>query len=156
MRRTVTIALSTGAAVAVLGGGLALASERGSSDERSRPAATSTPTGRATMPSPTVSTVGRERAEQIALAQVPGGRVESIETEQEHGRTAWDVRIVANGVEHDIQIDRRTGSVLRDRTGPRTHARDDGADDNGHHEAGDDHHHRRGRGGGGHGGGGHH
>ncbi len=166
MRRTVTIALSTGAAVAMLGGGLAVASVRGDgSDDRARPAAaSSSPAVRAP-----ATTISRARAEQIALKGVPGGRVTSAEAEQEHGRTVWDVRIVAHGVRHDVRVDRHTGKVLRDRVGkgsgvrsgggtddpaghdatddrvhrgnaaPSTTTHDDAPDDNGHHAAGDDH-----------------
>src|SRR5258708_3880257 len=115
MRRTVTIALSTGVAVAMLGGGLAMASVRGSSDDGARPAASSAPTERAAMSPAVAATISRARAEQIALKAVPGGRVTSIEAEQEHGRTVWDVRIVAHGVRHDVQVDRHTGKLLRDR-----------------------------------------
>ena len=149
MRRTITIAVSTGAAVAVLGGGLAMASvgDDHSSDDRGRPAATATPTARPSVSSPATA-VDRAQAELIALSQVPGGRVESIESEQEHGRTVWSVRVIAKGVEHDIQIDRRTGTILRDRTGRDTSPRHPEPG----HDAGDD---RGGGRGGGHGGGGH-
>jgi hypothetical protein len=41
--------------------------------------------------------------------------VESVERETEHGRAVWDVDVIVNGVEHDIDVDRSTGAVTRHR-----------------------------------------
>ncbi|MFC0508303.1 PepSY domain-containing protein [Micromonospora costi] len=76
--------------------------------------------------------VGLQRAGEIALARVGGGRIVEIEAEQEHGRPVWSVEIVTGGVEHDVDVDRDSGAVLRvDRD-------DDGDDDGRHHDGSDD------------------
>jgi hypothetical protein len=93
--------------------------------------------------------VTKEQAKAIAVRAAGGGRVASIERETEHGRLVWDVDVIVNGVEHDIDVDAATGQVTRHRTdGDR--GRDDssgthrgrGSDDQG----GDDKGGQRGRG----------
>ncbi|TDC32554.1 hypothetical protein E1211_20665 [Micromonospora sp. 15K316] len=54
-----------------------------------------------------------QRAGEIALARAGGGRIEEIEAEQEHGRPVWSVEIVSGDVEHNIDVDRENGAVLR-------------------------------------------
>ncbi|GAA2888403.1 hypothetical protein Acy02nite_70120 [Actinoplanes cyaneus] len=66
-------------------------------------------------------TVSAEAAGEIAIRVVGGGFAESVEPETEHGRPVWNVDVFAAGVEHDVDVDRATGEVLRHRTG-------DGAD----------------------------
>jgi uncharacterized membrane protein YkoI len=96
---------------------------------------------------PSAQGVGRERAGQLALAAVPGGRIVEIEAEQEHGRAVWSVKVVAGGVTHDVHVDRSTGAVLRqhrqpvdDHGGDRSGTDDrGGADDHGGDRSGDDH-----------------
>jgi uncharacterized membrane protein YkoI len=61
-------------------------------------------------------------AEGLALAATGGGRVIRVEAETEHGVAVWSVRIVVNGVRHDIDVDRGTGRVR-----PHGHGADDGA-----------------------------
>ncbi|MFD0786511.1 PepSY domain-containing protein, partial [Micromonospora azadirachtae] len=56
---------------------------------------------------------GPQRAGEIALARAGGGRITEIEAEQEHGRPVWSVEIVSGDVEHDIDVDRDNGAVLR-------------------------------------------
>lgn len=110
--------ITSGVAAAVLGGGLVLALNGGgtASAERTaveRPAAAA---------SPSVRSIGRAEAEQVALAAVLGGRVRSAERETEHGVPVWSVRVVKDGVTHDLDIDARTGKVLRDRADRRAPA----------------------------------
>jgi hypothetical protein len=83
--------------------------------------------------------ISLDAATQIAVKAAGGGSVESAERDTEHGRAVWDVDVLVNGVEHDIDVDRATGEVLRHETGSDSddHGRgsdDDGADD----EDGDD------------------
>jgi hypothetical protein len=87
--------------------------------------------------------VDRAEAVRIALRTVPGGRVESVERETEHGRLVWDIDVIAGGAEHDLHIDARTGDVLRHRKdddkGHDDSGRDDsGRDDRGHDDRGHD------------------
>jgi hypothetical protein len=42
--------------------------------------------------------------------------VTKVERETEHGRAVWDVEVYRSGVEHDIDVDRATGQVLRHKT----------------------------------------
>jgi hypothetical protein len=137
MRRTATIVTGTGIAIAIFGGGLALAFDGGGSSSagvtRTAPSTavslmipSDTPTATPSEPSATPSEpsaapssgatqVGRAEAAQIALRAVPGGRVRSVELEQEHGRTVWDVDVMSGNVEHKVQVDVRTGEITRNR-----------------------------------------
>ncbi|MEU7616382.1 PepSY domain-containing protein [Micromonospora rifamycinica] len=75
--------------------------------------------------------VSQQRAGEIALAKVGGGQITEIEREQEAGRPVWSVEIVNGDTEHEVEVDRDSGSVVKseqekadDRSG-----RDDDADD---------------------------
>ena len=130
-------AITGGVAAAVLGGGLVLAlngtgtasAERTAAD---RPAATA---------SPTVRGIGRAEAEQIALAAVPGGRVGGAELETEHGVPVWSVRVVKGTVTHDLDIDARTGKVVRDDRETRGGRRHDDVRETGRHHREAEHRH---------------
>ncbi|MFI6262259.1 PepSY domain-containing protein [Micromonospora sp. NPDC051006] len=87
---------------------------------------TSAAPGQSTGPA-TGDRVDQQRAGEIALARAGGGRIVEVEAEQEHGRPVWSVEIVAGGTEHDIDVDRDSGAVLRAEQEP---ADDDDADDN--------------------------
>ncbi|MGI5232141.1 PepSY domain-containing protein [Actinoallomurus sp. CA-142502] len=107
--------ITGGVTAAVLGGALVLGLNGGGTASAERTAA-----ARPAAASPSVRSIGRAEAEQIALTAVPGGRVRSAERETEHGAPVWSVRVVKDGVTHDLHIDARTGKVLRDRTDRRT------------------------------------
>ncbi|GAB2569004.1 hypothetical protein Aab01nite_08250 [Paractinoplanes abujensis] len=81
------------------------------------------------------------QARSKALSVVGGGRVTKVEAETEHGRAVWEIEVVYKGVEHDLDIDRRTGAVTDhdidrdDRVRDDDRGRDDrgrGGDDRGH------------------------
>lgn len=128
--------------------------------------ATPTSTGTDTSTSTTTPTtmpgsagLSAAAARQIALARVGGGQVREVELETEHGRIEWKVRIIRDGVRHDVRVDAVSGAVTRvdsddDRGGVRTptattvdHGDDDhgddrggrGFDDSSGHGSGDDH-----------------
>ncbi|WP_127501968.1 PepSY domain-containing protein [Actinoplanes solisilvae] len=61
--------------------------------------------------SPATSSVSAEQARAKALSVVGGGRVTKVEAETEHGRPVWEVEVIHKGIEHDLDIDRRTGAV---------------------------------------------
>ncbi|MEU8300944.1 PepSY domain-containing protein [Micromonospora sp. NPDC048909] len=97
---------------------------------------TSAAPGQSTGPA-TGDRIDPQRAGEIALARAGGGRIVEVEAEQEHGRPVWSVEIVAGGTEHDIDVDRDSGAVLRAEQEP---ADDDDADDNDDkHDDDDDH-----------------
>ena len=79
--------------------------------------------------------VRADQARTVALRAAGGGQVTGIERETEHGRAVWDVEVRVGDVEHEIDVDRENGRVLRHRTDAdddRADARDDhGADDRG-------------------------
>ena len=96
------------------------------------------------------SGIGAAQARTVALRAAGGGRVTKVERETEHGRAVWDVEVIRGGVEHDIDVDRATGEVLRhriDRDDDR--GRDDDSEDRG--RGGDDDEHGDDHGSGGHG-----
>jgi hypothetical protein len=77
-------------------------------------------------------TVGTETARLIALRSVGGGRVTKLERETEHGIPVYDVRVVRDGVRHDLHVDAFTGTLLRHRVDGDDHrgrGRDNGGRD---------------------------
>ncbi|MFI6812233.1 PepSY domain-containing protein [Nonomuraea sp. NPDC050328] len=66
--------------------------------------------------------ITKERAVQIAQAQVPGATL----TDAEHDGKVWEVELRKDTVEHDFDIDDQNGKVLKHDT--ETDAQDD-ADD---------------------------
>jgi uncharacterized membrane protein YkoI len=72
-------------------------------------------------------------ATSIAVRVAGGGQVIKLEGEFEHGRAVWDVDVLVDGVEHDIDVDRATGTVIRHRIKAADLGRGDdhGGDDNG-------------------------
>jgi hypothetical protein len=57
-----------------------------------------------------------DAAKETAVKAAGGGRVIDVERETEHGRAVWDIDVRKAGVEHDIDVDRATGEVLRHRS----------------------------------------
>ncbi|GAA0442770.1 hypothetical protein Aca07nite_63730 [Actinoplanes capillaceus] len=129
MKKKITMAMFAAGSLVVLGfGGAALA--EGPDDARPRavasPSATASdsldpsdspsPSGTvgSAVPAGTGVTAGEARA--IALRAVPGGVIESVERETEHGRIVWEIDVIAGGVEHDIDVDAGTGEITRHRT----------------------------------------
>ncbi|KWV34042.1 PepSY domain-containing protein [Micromonospora rifamycinica] len=97
----------------------------------SAPTGAPTPGG-STAPA-TADAVSQQRAGEIALAKVGGGQITEIEREREAGRPVWSVEIVDGDTEHEVDVDRDSGAVVKseqekadadDRSG-----RDDDADD---------------------------
>ena len=77
--------------------------------------------------------ISAAQARVKALATVGGGRVTKVEAETEHGRSIWEVEVYYQGVEHDLDIDRKTGAVTDHDTDHDTDRSDDrhgrGSDD---------------------------
>jgi len=155
MKRTpVIITLAGMAALAVTGTALAATQDDGASpqaglgnavptatptDDLSTddPTAEPTPDDSATSTTPPLSgDVSAAEARRIALAEVGGGTVTKTEAEFEHGFSTWKVEVVRGGVEHDVYVDRATGTVVKADGDDR--ARDDRRDDSPTHDANDD------------------
>ncbi|GIJ80778.1 Peptidase propeptide and YPEB domain-containing protein [Micromonospora phaseoli] len=74
--------------------------------------------------------VSRERAGELALAHAGGGRItDEIERDRENGRAVWEVEIVKGDTEHEIDIDRQTGEVVKAEQEPADDDDDDRDDD---------------------------
>ncbi|MET8043483.1 PepSY domain-containing protein [Micromonospora sp. NPDC005215] len=67
----------------------------------------------ATGSAPVGSAVDEKRAGEIALAKAGGGQIVEVEAEQENGRPVWSVEIVAGDTEHEVDVDRDNGSVVK-------------------------------------------
>ncbi|MFI6338794.1 PepSY domain-containing protein [Streptomyces sp. NPDC050535] len=153
MKRTSVILLSAGALVAAITGTALAGGNQDATPTRSASSApTATASGTATeipTPSPTAdvtadvtvspttpanaaASVSSGRAGEIALAHVGGGTITEIESEVEHGRTAWSVKILRNGSRYKVYVDRSNGQITR----AERKSDDDGPDD--HHRGGDD------------------
>ncbi|GAA2091581.1 PepSY domain-containing protein [Actinomadura alba] len=103
------------------------------------PSSPSAPESPSASPMPSAPTaIDRAEAVRIALRTVPGGRIESVERETEHGRAVWDIDVIAGAAEHDLDIDARTGEVLRHRKDDDKGDDDRGHDDSGHDDQGHD------------------
>ncbi|MEU1241425.1 PepSY domain-containing protein [Micromonospora parva] len=73
-----------------------------------------TPSGTpSTGSTPAGSAVDETRAGEIALAKAGGGQIVEVEAEQENGRPVWSVEIVAGDTEHEVDVDRDNGSVIK-------------------------------------------
>ncbi|MEV7327584.1 PepSY domain-containing protein [Micromonospora sp. NPDC093244] len=86
--------------------------------------------------SPAGGAVDEKRAGEIALAKAGGGQIVEIESEQENGRQVWSVEIVAGDTEHEVDVDRDNGSVVKAEQEPVDD--DDDADDNDDNDDNDD------------------
>jgi hypothetical protein len=108
---------------------------------------TASPTDDATTTAPADpgSPVSRGLAVDIALNATGGGTVTEVESEFEHGRAVWKVRIVKDGVRYDVYVDAATGEIIRFRNEA---GNDDRGDDHGDDRGGDDHGGNSGHGGG--------
>ncbi|AEB43172.1 PepSY domain-containing protein [Micromonospora maris] len=91
------------------------------------PQSPATPTEGAT--SGSQDAVSAERAGELALAKAGGGRITEIDRDREDGRPVWEVEIVNGDVEHEIEIDRETGAVLKAEQEPVDDDDDDDRDD---------------------------
>ncbi|WP_433457895.1 PepSY domain-containing protein [Micromonospora sp. CA-248212] len=103
------------------------------------PSSTGTPSGTPTSGAPSPSgapsaggapagaAVDEKRAGEIALAKAGGGQIVEIEAEQEHGRAVWSVEVVVGDTEHEVDVDRADGSVVKAEQEPVD--ADDDADD---------------------------
>ena len=49
----------------------------------------------------------------IALDRTGGGSVDEVENEFEHGRAAWKVRVVKDGIRYSVYVDKATGEIIR-------------------------------------------
>ncbi|MFC9842936.1 PepSY domain-containing protein [Streptomyces sp. NPDC060223] len=140
MKRTSMILLSAGALVAAITGTALAGGNRDATPTQSTSSAPTVPGTSTEMPTPdatadvTVSptasatagpTVSSGRAGEIALAHVGGGTITEIESEVEHGRTAWSVKILKNGSRYKVYVDRSNGEITR----AEGSSDDDGADD---------------------------
>ncbi|MEV4497459.1 PepSY domain-containing protein [Micromonospora arborensis] len=97
-----------------------------------------TPSGTpSTGSAPAGSAVDEKRAGEIALAKAGGGQIVEVEAEQENGRPVWSVEIVAGDTEHEVDVDRDNGSVVKAEQEPADDD-DNDADDNDDDDAGDD------------------
>ncbi|MFF0120177.1 PepSY domain-containing protein [Micromonospora arida] len=89
-----------------------------------------TPSGTpSTGSAPAGSAVDEKRAGEIALAKAGGGQIVEVEAEQENGRPVWSVEIVAGDTEHEVDVDRDNGSVVKAEQEPVDDDNDDDADD---------------------------
>ena len=106
MNKKLVVAMVAGGTLAALGiAGTALAA----GDDRSGAAPSASASARSEL------SVSVAAAKDIAVRAAGGGLVESVEREAEHGRAVWDVDVLVDRVEHDIDVDAVTGAVLRHR-----------------------------------------
>ncbi|MEU9504759.1 PepSY domain-containing protein [Micromonospora sp. NPDC048170] len=91
-------------------------------------AAPGTPSG-SSAPATGEDAVTEQRAGEIALARAGGGRIVEVEREDEDGRAVWSVEIVAGQTEHEIDVDRADGSVVKAEQEPVDDDDDDRDDD---------------------------
>ncbi|MEU4239626.1 PepSY domain-containing protein [Actinoplanes sp. NPDC026619] len=131
-RMAAMVAGGTLAALGIAGTALAAGSDDSAPRKQSTPAVSASAT--------TGLSVSVAAAKEIAVRATGGGLVESVEREVEHGRAVWDVDVLVNGVEHDIDVDAATGVVLRHRVQGASATRHSGTDDRTRTaEPGDDH-----------------
>lgn len=57
--------------------------------------------------------IGTARAMEIALEKIGGGQITSIKLERDHGQQIYEVEGLYDGYEYEIEIDARTGEILK-------------------------------------------
>ncbi|WP_203596184.1 PepSY domain-containing protein [Actinomadura bangladeshensis] len=115
--------LVTVVAAGVLAGGGATAAVAAAHDDD--PAPRATPAGERHDDAAPKTAVSLAQAVDAALKAAPG-TVAEIELDDEHGRTAWEIDVVAeNGERRDVAIDAADGKVLTNRADDRDDDRDD-------------------------------
>ena len=77
----------------------------GSTSESSSTQTTATTNGQ-------VAKLTQQQAIEIAMT-VASGTVDRVETEIEHGKLVWKVRLTINGTRTDVRIDDETGKIIR-------------------------------------------
>ncbi|MGC4786848.1 PepSY domain-containing protein [Micromonospora sp. DT178] len=82
--------------------------------------------------------VTEQRAGEIALARAGGGKIVEVEREDEDGRAVWSVEIVAGQTEHEIDVDRGDGTVVKAEQEPVDDDDDDRDDDDDDDDSDDD------------------
>ena len=105
------ILAGVGAAAVLVGGGTAAAIGASSSAAVER--GTSVAAEGQIVPAATQSTwISASKAAQIARKRV-GGTVTKVERDWEHGRKIWEVELRKSRTEIDVDVDRKTGKILR-------------------------------------------
>jgi len=59
--------------------------------------------------------IDQAKAQEIALAKVPGAaanHVKKLKLDQDDGKQVYDVKIVYEGMEYDLEIDAANGTIL--------------------------------------------
>jgi uncharacterized membrane protein YkoI len=125
MRRTAIIATVAAGVLAV--GGVSAAAAVASSRTPILTAAVTAPF--------TAPAVSRERAIQLAQAQVPGSRPTETDLDNWRGVLVWEVELVNSaGVKTEVEVDATTGAIRKidhDQDGGR-HSSDDNSSDDHH------------------------
>ncbi|MBG6105380.1 hypothetical protein IW249_005794 [Micromonospora vinacea] len=122
-----------GSATSTAPGGSATSTAPGGSATSTAPGGSGTPSAGTPSGTPSAGTspagsaVDEKRAGEIALAKAGGGQIVEVEAEQENGRPVWSVEIVAGDTEHEVDVDRDNGSVVKAEQEP---VDDDDNDDN--------------------------
>ena len=68
-----------------------------------------------TPPASSGTVITREKAQEIALAKVPGAdasHIKKLKLDKDDGKQVYDVEIIYNGMEHEMEIDAVTGKIL--------------------------------------------
>ncbi|WP_328348172.1 PepSY domain-containing protein [Micromonospora sp. NBC_00421] len=73
--------------------------------------------------------VSQQRAGEIALAKAGGGQITEIEREQEEGRPVWSVEIINGDTEHEVEVDRESGAIVKSEQEKADHDDRSGRDD---------------------------
>ena len=69
-----------------------------------------------TPPGAAGSVISRDRAQEIALAKVPGAtadHIKKLKLDRDDGRQIYEVEIIYNGMEYELDIDAVSGAVLK-------------------------------------------
>jgi uncharacterized membrane protein YkoI len=81
--------------------------------------------GAATRPEPKISP---DLVAQAALVHFPGASVRKVELEDEDGLVIYEVELLADGQEHELEVDANSGAVLRGEAEERDEASESGND----------------------------
>lgn len=78
---------------------------------------------------PAVPKITKEQATKTALERAPGGKVESMELEDEGGKSVWSFDLRVGKTIREIQVDSATGAIVSDKVETPKQERDEKAQD---------------------------
>ena len=86
-------------------------------------------TGAAGAAQPAAPKIDKDQATKTALERAPGGKIESMELEDEGGKSVWSFDLRVGKTIREIQVDSETGAIVSDKVETPKQEKDEKAQD---------------------------